>query len=156
MDYYTIRNGKRQGPLTIEQLQEAGLTRTTKVWREGLTDWTDAADVEELAAMATEATPPPVTPPRQEANRTDPPPMPKTWLVESILVTLLCCLPFGVAAIVFSSQVESMYQLGNYEMAEHKSAQARKMVLWGFGLGLTLIVAYVGFWLFAMVAAALL
>ena len=84
------------------------------------------------------------------------PPRPKTWLASSILTTIFCCLPFGVAAIVFSSQVESMYQLGNYEMAEHKSAQARKMVLWGFGLGLTLIVAYVGFWLFAMVAAALL
>ena len=25
---------------------------------------------------------------------------PKTWLVESILVTLFCCLPFGIVGIV--------------------------------------------------------
>ena len=34
---------------------------------------------------------------------------PKTWLVESILVTLFCCLPFGVVAIVNSSKVESHF-----------------------------------------------
>ncbi len=155
MDYYVIRNNKRQGPFTIEQLQEAGLTRTTKVWREGLADWTNAADVKELAEMATADAPPPVTTPQEEANRREPQPMPKTWLAESILVTLLCCPPFGIAAIVFASQVESMYCLGNYEMAEHKSAQARKMVLWGFGLGLVLIVGYFGFLLLGMMAAAL-
>jgi len=32
---------------------------------------------------------------------------PKSWLVESILVTLFCCLPFGIAGIVNASRVES-------------------------------------------------
>lgn len=28
---------------------------------------------------------------------------PKTWMAESILVTVFCCLPFGIAGIVFAS-----------------------------------------------------
>lgn len=155
MDYYVIRNNKRQGPFTIEQLQAAGLAPDTMVWREGLANWTRAADVAELAEMATADATPHREPPRFDARSTEPQPMPKTWLAESILVTLLCCPPFGIAAIVFASQVESMYCLGNYEMAEHKSAQARKMVLWGFGLGLALIVGYFGFLLLGIMAAAL-
>ena len=34
---------------------------------------------------------------------------PKNWLVESILVTIFCCLPFGIAGIVFASQVNSKF-----------------------------------------------
>lgn len=31
----------------------------------------------------------------------------KNYLIESILVTLLCCLPLGIPAIVFAAQVNS-------------------------------------------------
>lgn len=34
---------------------------------------------------------------------------PKTWMAESILVTVFCCLPFGIAGIVFASKVSSLY-----------------------------------------------
>ena len=39
---------------------------------------------------------------------------PKNWLVESILVTIFCCLPFGIAGIVFASQVNSKWAAGDY------------------------------------------
>ena len=31
---------------------------------------------------------------------------PKNWLIESILVTLFCCLPLGIAGIINASKVE--------------------------------------------------
>lgn len=151
MDYYIITDNQRHGPYDIEQLKTIGLTRSTKVWREGLDEWTDAADVPELAALAA----PDFTPPTDTAGRDYPkpirPPMPKTWLVESIVVTLLCCLVFGIIAIVYSTQVESNYISGNYEMAEYKSRQARNMVLWAVGIWAAMAIIYLGFILFAFV-----
>ena len=38
---------------------------------------------------------------------------PKNWLVESILVTVLCCLPFGIAGIVNASKVEVLFLSGD-------------------------------------------
>ena len=53
-----------------------------------------------------------------------PPMRPKNWLVESILVTILCCLPFGIAGIVFASQVNSKYDTGDFDGALKASKEA--------------------------------
>lgn len=51
---------------------------------------------------------------------------PKTWMAESILVTIFCCLPFGIAGIVFAAKVSSLYAAGKYEEAEAASKNAGK------------------------------
>ena len=61
---------------------------------------------------------------------------PKTWLVESILVTILCCLPFGIAGIVNAAKVESQFNAGNYEGARKASANAKKWTIVSFAVGL--------------------
>ena len=155
MDYYIIKDNRRQGPYSIEYLRETGLTQDTKVWREGLDGWTVAADVAELAEFALPAAPPPVDAPQDSKAAATRPPMPKTWLAESIVVTLLCCIVFGVIAIVYSSQVESNYLQGNYEMAEYKSRQARNMVFWGIGIGAGVAVLYIGFIVMGALLSAL-
>lgn len=40
---------------------------------------------------------------------------PRNYLVESILVTIFCCQPFGIVGIVFASQVNSKHASGDYE-----------------------------------------
>jgi hypothetical protein len=58
------------------------------------------------------------------------------YLVQSILVTLLCCLPFGIPAIVYSAQVNGKIQSGDIQGAIDSSNKAK---MWGwisFGLGL--------------------
>ena len=67
---------------------------------------------------------------------------PKTWLVESILVTLFCCLPFGVVAIVNSSKVESHFYEGNIEASERASKNAKIWVMWSFFPALAFWVLY--------------
>ncbi|MEP6952138.1 MAG: CD225/dispanin family protein [Ginsengibacter sp.] len=69
--------------------------------------------------------------------------MPKNWLVESILVTIFCCLPFGIAGIVFASQVNSKYQTRDYAGALQASKEAAKWTKIGFFIGLAGIVIYI-------------
>lgn len=77
-----------------------------------------------------------------DLSRGDIPPMPKTWLVESILVTLLCCLPFGIVGIIKASKVESLYYRGMYEEARRASYDAKTFVLIGSILGLVIFILY--------------
>jgi ribosomal protein L40E len=67
---------------------------------------------------------------------------PKTWLVESILVTLFCCLPFGIAGIVNASKVESRFYAGDIEGANRSSADAKKWTTISFWIGLAVGVIY--------------
>ena len=52
MDYYIIRDNKRQGPFSIEYLKEMGISAETKVWHEGLAAWTRAREIPELVGRA--------------------------------------------------------------------------------------------------------
>jgi len=56
---------------------------------------------------------------------------PKNYLIESILVTIFCCLPFGIVGIVFSAQVNAKFEAGDYEGALKASKEAKKWMTWG-------------------------
>lgn len=71
------------------------------------------------------------------------PAKPKNYLVESILVTIFCCLIFGIIGIVNASKVNSEYNAGNYAAAESASKEAKKWALWGFLVGIIGIVLYI-------------
>ncbi len=72
---------------------------------------------------------------------------PKSYLTEAILVTLLCCLPFGVAGIVNASKVESLYYSGDIEGAKRASKTAAKWNNYGiwFGIGLAILYVFANF-----------
>lgn len=67
---------------------------------------------------------------------------PKNWLVESILVTLFCCLPFGVLGIIKASEVNSKVAVGDYNGALESSQAAGKWTKIGFFVGLGVVVLY--------------
>lgn len=58
-------------------------------------------------------------------------PPPKNWLVESILVTIFCCLPFGIVAIINAANVNSRIAAGDYAGAQEASLNAGKWVKYG-------------------------
>lgn len=80
-------------------------------------------------------------------NMNDVRPMPKNWLVESILVTVLCCLPFGIAGIVNATKVESLYYAGDYDGAQQASKDAKKWTLVGFVSVFAIGIIYLLFYL---------
>ncbi|MDR2841274.1 MAG: CD225/dispanin family protein [Paludibacter sp.] len=70
------------------------------------------------------------------AKATDASKPPKTWLVQSILATIFCCLPLGIVGIINASKVESKFYAGEVDEANRLSAQAAKWTKWGFWIGL--------------------
>ena len=61
---------------------------------------------------------------------------PRNYLIESILTTICCCLPLGIAGIVFASQVNSKFALGDYEGALQASKEAKKWMTWAIIAGI--------------------
>lgn len=68
---------------------------------------------------------------------------PKTWLVESILATVFCCLPFGIVGIVYAAGVSSKFNAGDIQGAQEASLNAGKWTKISFFVGLAIIAIYV-------------
>jgi hypothetical protein len=64
------------------------------------------------------------------------------YLAQAILVTILCCLPFGIVAIVYAAQVNGRLETGNYSGAEEASRKAKTWCWVSFGVGLSIIILY--------------
>lgn len=62
-------------------------------------------------------------------------PMPPTYLVWSVVMTVLCCLPAGIVAIVFSSMVSTKFYAGDIEGAKRASRRAEIWIIVSFVLG---------------------
>lgn len=90
-------------------------------------------------------------PPFQQPNNQQMPPQPDNYLVWAILVTVLCCLPLGVASIIYSVKVGSLYAQGDYNGAVDASQKAKKFAMIGGIGGLVFIIIYV---IFAVIAGA--
>jgi hypothetical protein len=117
MEFHMIRNGKQEGPFSIEELSQQGITPESEVWAPGMADWMQAGDVPELTAVlqraefeasqqaaraaenqATTGQPyDPVVPPAQA-----PPQVPPRWPVEDETKKKNGCTPWLIAALVLA------------------------------------------------------
>lgn len=66
-----------------------------------------------------------------------------SYLAFSILATLLCCLPAGIPAIIYSAQVNSKLLAGDFAGAQAASNNAKLWCWISFGLGLLTIVFFI-------------
>lgn len=147
--YYIYLNGEQVGPLSYEELQQKGITPETYVWYEGMATWQQARELDELSLLFPHGNTPfsntvSSIPPMPESNFgthtnyntgysqsraefNDAPPIvpPKNYLVWAILVTIFCCLPFGIVSIVYAAQVDRQFNLKDYRRAEQYSKNAR-------------------------------
>ncbi|MDE5838453.1 MAG: CD225/dispanin family protein [Paramuribaculum sp.] len=161
MNYYVATpTGQHEGPFTVEELIRRGITPDTLVYNNELGDWTKASMVPEIVKCmygnpaqnpVGNNQPPysqPSTPGYQQYNSQPSSPYatpqvtPKTWLAESILVTLFCCLPFGIVGIIKAASVDSLFKAGDYEGAQRASQAAGKWTKIGFFCGLAVYVIY--------------
>ena len=64
------------------------------------------------------------------------------YLVPAILCTIFCCLPFGIAGILFASQANSKTQQGDYDGANVAASRAKQMCILSFVFGVLTIIYY--------------
>ncbi len=67
------------------------------------------------------------------------------YLAHSILVTLFCCVPFGIVSIVYAAQVNGKLVTGDYAGAVDVSNKARKWCWASFAVGLGWVVIWLLF-----------
>lgn len=108
-------------------------------------------DASKLPPAYPGAVPPPVTPqntatavqnpapafqsPQQAFNNPPEGKMPPSYLIWSVLSTVLCCLPAGIVAIIFSSQVSSKFYSGDIDGANRASERAQIWIIVSFVIG---------------------
>ena len=163
-EYYYIGAGNQQfGPFPKEELV-GKVTPDTMVWAEGMPDWAPARTVEELSELFAAA---PQTPPAYGGGQPSPQPAyssqqsaysnprpafntpqeqppvkPDTYLVWAILSTVLCCLPLGIVAIVYSAKVDGLWEQGAYEAAQDASRKAKTFAMIGAICGFVVALIY--------------
>lgn len=77
-----------------------------------------------------------------EAPKLSAPPKVPTYLGQSILSTLCCCLPLGITAWVFSAKVSKKLAAGDYEGARRASENANLFSWLSLGIGFAISLIY--------------
>lgn len=158
MKYWIYRDGLQRGPFTIEELADMDLTPDTPVWYEGLDNWITAdrspglqpllasrygrnsdSDVEYSAQSCDSTTVidsdksyaphESYRPADGRHDSADGGECPPTYLFWSILSTICCCLPLGIAAIIFSGKVKPCWQNGDIRGARKASETAQILII---------------------------
>lgn len=140
--YYYSDGLSTHGPFSLEELRAKKLSRNSMVRLDSSEKWLPAEQFPELEGSFGEET---FARPASFGSQTDYEPMPKTWFVESILVTVFCCLPFGIAGIVNAARVETRHRLGDYAGARRSSEEAGKWTKIGFWIAVGGFVIYLSF-----------
>lgn len=68
---------------------------------------------------------------------------PSTYMALAIIVTILCCVPFGILGIIYASKVDSCWNAGLVREARENSRRARNWSLIGIGLCVLFWIAYI-------------
>ena len=141
---------KEYGPISADQIRqwisEGRINGQTMAFTDAIGQWRPLSTFPEFASYFSA---PPIgagAPPMGVPPGTKVP----NYLVQSILVTLCCCLPLGIVSIVYAAQVNGKLQAGDYDGAVTASNNAKKWCTWAFILGIIANVI-VGIIQFAMV-----
>jgi uncharacterized membrane protein YvbJ len=67
------------------------------------------------------------------------------YLVFAILTTAFCCLPFGIVAIVYASQVNGLVAAGNIQAAKDSAKKAKLWCLVSAGISAAVFAMYLAF-----------
>lgn len=146
MNYHVGRAGQQLGVYpeeTIRAMLQRGELRADDLgWCEGQTDWQPLGQLFPATqppslpgGIATPMPPPVLGATRSFGGSRLPPSKPDSNLVPAILVTLFCCLPFGIASIVYASQVDTKYSAGDYDGAAESAAKSKFWMWWALGVG---------------------
>jgi hypothetical protein len=145
-EYYIFINEEQLGPLNIDELKAKKLSRETKVWFEGLEDWKNASEIDELKKILNSIPPPinsfaskPPTPKieNKQTNSTEPEDDDETpkilGLKKNVFYGVLGGLIFLIGIIYFNNlqennRIELMQQNQQTETHNQQLEQQQKEI----------------------------
>jgi len=138
MQWYYSKNATQLGPVSLDELRaklaSGEVLNTDMVWREGMPDWRPASSMFELAIPVAGPQAAPVaaevvnTPYQPSGSGLYSPTemLIPNYLWQSIVVTIFCCWPVGIPAIVYAAKVDGLKARGDIQGAMEASANAKK------------------------------
>lgn len=134
--WYYMDGGQQKGPISEDELRSlasAGRIRQDDlVWSAGMAEWGPARNLEGITWPLTPPPPPPLQPAQPVAYRpamsSGSPLQVPNYLPWAIAATILCCVPAGVAAIIYASKATSAQNVGDFDAAK-KAAENAKLWL---------------------------
>ncbi len=149
--WYYSSNGTQIGPVSEDELlrkfRAGEVNASDLVWKDSMIDWVALGHVPELQSAGVSAMVPrhetfngnvPLPQPPARTGHHQVPQVP-TYLWQAICVTFLCCLPFGIVAIVYASKVDGLLAQGDTAGAMTASKTARLWVNLSAGSSLLVI-----------------
>ncbi|MGB0587546.1 MAG: CD225/dispanin family protein [Limisphaerales bacterium] len=130
-------DGREYGPKeeaeVREWVQQGRLNALSQIKEVGEDEWVSLGSRPEFSFQQSDtATAPPLS-----AGPSAPPTYQiPTYLAQSILVTLCCCLPVGIPAIVYASRIDNLMRMGQYTEAQECSRKAKMWCWISFGIGI--------------------
>lgn len=172
MQWYYSKSNTQLGPVTEDELRaklsSGEVSQADLIWKEGMADWLPASRVPEFSSRTV---PPAMMSPVVSSleNVSSSPytspvapsyPSPAmmgaavpNYLWQSIVVTLFCCLPFGIVAIVYAAKVDSLRASGDFHGASAASASAKTWCLVSLASAAIPVVLWLIFAIFGMIMA---
>jgi len=138
-------DGKTYGPYSQEQMQQFMAENRVNAQTQARADggaWQPASSFGELSGGVPQTGGPPPSYPQPQGHGA--PVKVPNYLVQSILCTLCCCLPFGIVAIVYAAKVDGLAATGNTAAALEASGKAKMWCWIGLGLGLVANIIIIG------------
>jgi hypothetical protein len=146
--FFLFIDDEQQGPFNLEELKTKKINRTTKVWFEGLEDWKNAEEIEELKSILvsipppikTFSTPPPIKKVLPEVNNEQKEKIlglrKKTFYISIGIFVLLLSLTFKMVQNFQKNEIErenketeiynEQLKIQNEEIAKQKQIIAEK------------------------------
>ena len=155
MSWFYSKNGTQLGPVTEQELSaKAGsgeVLASDLIWKEGMGDWKPLGQVTEFSGVVSQMPPAVNSPTPGNVPMAQPPaysssqiqPNIPNYLWQSIVATVLCCMPFGVVAIVFSAKVDGLVARGDIAGANAASKSAKNWMIAAAASGGAIVLIYV-------------
>lgn len=154
MEYYIASDQGPLGPYNLQQLKNRPIHAEDMVWCNGMTEWTQADKVEELAEILNAPVIPPafnrqrfesangitystpgVTVKQREYDDYEECPPTYRWLA---IIAFAGIIPCAIVALIKSVMVTRLWEEGNREGARYQSRKARMWGLIGALIGIPL------------------
>ncbi len=155
MQWYYSKNGTQLGPVSeadlLAKLASSEVLTTDLVWKDGMGNWLPAGQLRELVPLSAFPAASPLAPPSGNSPYQPPYSSPSSmasaqaipnYLWQSIVVTILCCWPFGIPAIIYAAKVDGLKARGDIPGAMAASASAKTWCMVAAGIWLVLVVLW--------------